>query len=97
MDEPKPGRLTETVLAAVSTAVMVWVMMPPQERYWVRLRVTQMAQDLGRRAAVRARATGFEGMGAELGGEDPTVQYADARWLSVGRDMLARAVKVMKP
>jgi hypothetical protein len=93
MGEPRqPGKL-EMLLALVSTGVMAWYMMPPQERYWVKLTVLQKLHRLSGRLAYRE---GHRGMGDELAGRDYQ-RYGLAYRLSQARDALGRALEDMRP
>jgi hypothetical protein len=92
MEPRKPGIL-ETLLALASTAAMAWVVMPPQERFWVKLTVLQKAHQLAGRLAYQV---GHRGMGDELSDRD-FQRYEIAFWLSSARDELAKALDGMKP
>ena len=91
--EPRrPGKL-EAVLSLASAAVVTWCMMPPQERYWIRLRVTA---GLHRAVSRLAWREGHAGMADELAGRD-LVRYPVAYRLSLARDRLGRALEEMRP
>ena len=93
MDNPqKPGKAS-AILALVSMAAMTWLMMPPQERYWAKLRLLQCAH---RASALLARSEGRQGMAAELRGTDPWPRYGVAYQCSRLRDHLARRMEDMR-
>jgi hypothetical protein len=93
MEPRQPGKL-EVILALVSTTAMMWYMMPPQERYWVKLRVLQNLRRLSARYALRE---GHQGMTEELQGKDPEHRYGMAFLMSRVRDMLDKALEEMRP
>ena len=93
MKQDRPT-LVEQLVAVGSAAAMVWVMMPPQERFWLSLRTVALAH---RVAARLARVEGHAGMGQELSGRDPLPWYGSAVLAGRVRDMLARHLEGMKP
>lgn len=92
MEQRPPGKL-EALLALLSTAVMAWCVMPPQERYWIKLAATRKLHQLASRLALR---TGHRGMGDELQQRD-FQRYEVAYWLSRARDQLGQALEQMRP
>ena len=93
MEPRQPGKL-EVILALISTTVMMWYMMSPQERYWVKLRLLQEARRLSARRALRE---GHRGMAEELRGADPKPRYGGAFLMSRFRDWLDKALEDMRP
>lgn len=93
MEPRKPGIL-EAVLAIASTAVTAWVIMPPQEQYWIKLRALQSLYRLSDRLA---RQEGHQGMTDELRGRDPKPRYGGAYLMSVVRDKLSKQLERIKP
>lgn len=89
MAEPRRPGVLETLLALTSTLAMAWVMMPPQERMWIRLSLQARLHRLTVRAARRA---GYLGMGDELGGRD-LGRYQFAYCWSLCRDWLERQIQ----
>lgn len=92
-EHPKPGK-AQALLALLSMAMVTWYMMPPQERYWVRLAALQKMHRL---SALLARSEGRQGMAAELKGFDPWPRYGVAYQFSRLRDHLARQLEDMRP
>jgi hypothetical protein len=93
MEPRKPGA-AEAILAIASTAVMTWCVIPPQERFWIKLRTLQALYNL---SAKLARQEGQRGMGDELRGRDPEPRYGGAYSMSRVRDYLAKSLEGMKP
>ena len=92
--EQRGPSLVEQLVTLASAGIMVWVMMPPQERLWVQLRMVGVA----RRYADRlARLEGHAGMGDELAGRDPWSRYGGAVLAGRCRDRLDRVLTDMKP
>lgn len=93
MGDRKPPSKLEALLALLSTLVMAWCVMPPQERYWIKLGVMRKLHQLATRLAYK---TGHLGMGDELAGLD-LQRYPVAYQLSRVRDYLARELEQMRP
>lgn len=93
MEARQPGKL-ELILATASMAAMLWYTIPPQERYWVKLRAVQTLHRLSGRAA---RREGRQGMSDELSGKDPKPHYGGAYIMSRVRDVLGKTLEGMKP
>ena len=72
---------------------IVWASLPPQERLWIRLRVTGTCRDL---ASGRARWLGHRGMRDELAGRDPSTWYGLALRLSRLRDAMSRSLEAIR-
>ena len=91
----KPS-LFEMVLMLAGTAASVWIILPPQERYWLKLRIIRLGQQI---AAAVASREGRAGMRAELAGRPGEAgrSYTAAAWWSGRRDDLGRALEAMKP
>lgn len=86
----------QAVLVAGTLAanlVIVWASLPPQERLWIRLRLTGVLREA---ADVRARQAGRAGMRDELAGRDPGFWYGTALRLSRWRDGLARSLEAIR-
>lgn len=94
MEQQRGPTLLEQLIALGSAGVMVWVMMPPQERMWVTLRTVGFAHRLAGRLA---RLEGQAGMGEELRGRDPSPRYAGAVMAGWVRDRLAARLEAMRP
>ena len=92
MDSRRPGIL-EVLVALASTAVGAWLMMSPQEQYWIKLRALRTAQ---RAAGHLARREGHAGMGDELAGRD-FWRYSLAYQMSRVRDALGQVLEDMRP
>lgn len=92
-DQRKPGK-AELILATISTAVMAWSVMPPQERMWIKLAAATRARRLLARLAWRE---GHHGMGDELAGRDPWPRYGAALVLSRARDLIDKTLEAMRP
>lgn len=92
-EQRQPGKL-ELLLALASTGIMAWYMMPPQERFWVRLAVLQKLHQCSDRLA---RSEGHQGMADELRGSDPWPRYGVAYQISRFRDWLGKQAQAMKP
>lgn len=93
MSEPRKPSLTEQVMAVAASLMMGWYMMPPQERYWAKLRMLNLLHKVTGRLALRE---GFRGMADELRGRDRQ-RYGTAYLLSLARDGLAQALEDMRP
>ena len=89
MDRERPG-LAELLTQLVITLVMVWSVLPPQDRMWLRLRAAWMTRRL---LGVLAAREGRAGMGDELAGRDPSPRYGAALWLGRWRDRVAEAMR----
>lgn len=85
MPEQKP-RLTEIILALISTAAAVYLTLPPQERLWIKITFYQKIHETVTRLAWR---TGRKGMSDELAGRDYD-RYSVAYRLSQLRDFFSR-------
>ncbi len=86
--------LAEALLSLLATLAAVWSMLPPQDRLWLRLRVTwTLRRLLGGLAAREGRA----GMADELAGRDPAARYVTAYRLALMRDRAARILDGMRP
>lgn len=94
VSEPRQPGKAEILLALVSTGVMTWFMLPPQERYWLKLSVLRQLHGLSSRVA---RNEGRQGMGEELKGRDPWPRYGAAYQASRLRDVLAKTLEDMRP
>lgn len=92
MEPRRPGK-AEQIAALASALLMAWFMMPPQERYWAKLRLLQGVHQLASRLA---RAEGHRGMGDELAGREYW-RYAVALQISQARDRLEKALEDMRP
>ena len=92
--EQRGPTLGEQLIALGSAAAMVWVMMPPQERFWLSLRTVALAHRVAGRLA---RGQGRAGMGQELSGRDPEPWYGTAVLAGHVRDALGRHLERMKP
>jgi hypothetical protein len=88
--------VAEQLTAILSALLMVWVMMPPQERLWIRLRTVA---GLHRFAGRLARVEGLAGMGDELAGRRELAwsRYGGALVAGRVRDRLAVMLERMKP
>ena len=93
MPEPRKPTLAEQLAAVTSALVMAWYMMPPEERYWAKLRFLSL---LHRLSGKLARLEGRQGMGDELAGRDRQ-RYPTAFLLSRLRDRLAAELEDMRP
>lgn len=91
----RPGKL-ELLVALISTAAMLWCLIPEHQRKLMAMRSLDGARRLAARAA---RAQGHAGMGDELAGAGgPARQhYGTAARLSQLRDELARRLDGMGP
>lgn len=91
----RPG-LPEFLLLAGSAAAQVWVIwltLPPQQRFWIRLQV------LGRVRQVTARWAWLEGragMAEELVTQRRSVRYLSAFALAVTREAADQALEDMR-
>lgn len=95
MEQRRPG-WTELLAAVLSTAAMVWCLIPEHERRLMVMRSLYLA----RRAAARvAAAQGHAGMGDELGGlAGPARQhYSTAAAVGQLRDALTRRLERLRP
>lgn len=92
MEPRKPGAL-EQIAALTSALAMAWMMMPPQERYWCKLRTLAL---LHRASERLARKAGHRAMGDELAGRDYQ-RYVVALRLSQARDAIGRTLEGMRP
>jgi hypothetical protein len=95
MEPRRPGK-AELLIALLSTAAMVWCMIPEHQRQLLVMRSLNGARQLAARAA---RAQGRAGMGDELGGYQGTARqhYGAAVTLGQLRDELARRLDRMRP
>jgi len=100
-DKPSPKRgrrpgLPELLLMGVSVAAqawIVWVSLPPQQRFWIRLALLGRLRSLGARLAwLEGRA----GMAEEIQTGQRTVRYVSAYGLSLVRDAAAEALEDMR-
>ena len=102
MDEhrPTPLQLTLQALAVLAmTAIEVWAMLPPDERMWIRLSMSQRLSSLRARAAGLAARQGHEGMGDELAGKARLARsrYGAAAAWSRLRDAIGHAAMAARP
>jgi len=95
MEPRRPGKV-ELVLAVLSTAAMVWCMLPEHQQKLAAMRVTAFAQRLAGRLA---RLEGHAGMGDEIAGHGGRArqQYSAAYLLSRLRDELGRQLDRLRP
>ena len=94
MEPRQPGKL-ELALAVISTAVMIWLMLPEHQRRLLVMRSLARGQALAGRAA---RLEGHAAMGDELAGLSQARQrYSAAFWLSRARDQLGTQLDRMRP
>lgn len=95
MEPRRPGK-AELLIALVSTAAMVWCMIPEHQRQLLVLRSLHAGRQL---AAKAARAQGRAGMGDELAGSPGTARqhYGAAARLGQARDQLAGWLDRMRP
>ena len=102
-ESPQRRDMTKTEVAVQVAAVLataglqawaIWVTLPPQQRYWIRLR----AMDTCRRVAGRmAWSEGHAGMGEELRTGCKSVRYLGAWGLGILRDAAVGELERMKP
>lgn len=92
MERRPPGKL-EAILAAGSMLLATWIMIPPDEQRWLKLRALSLAHRAAGRAAL---LEGRRGMGDELTGRNHH-RYELAYQLSTLRDRLGRALEGMRP
>jgi len=83
----------ESATMLLAVGVQVWVIMPPQERLWVKLHTLHSLHQLSARLALRA---GHKAMSDELAGVE-NHRYAMAYRLSQLRDRLGSSLEGMKP
>jgi len=94
MEPRQPGKL-ELILAAASTAAMMWCMLPEHQRRLMAMRTVAALQRLAARAA---RLQGHAGMGDELAGRAQARQrYSAAYHLSRARDAFGAQLGRMRP
>jgi hypothetical protein len=96
--EMRKGEVAVQVAAILATAGLqawaIWVTLPPQQRYWIRLR----AMDTCRRIAGRvAWSEGHAGMGEELQTGRKPVRYLGAWGLGLLRDAAVGELERMRP
>jgi len=92
----KPG-WPELLVILTSTAAqcwIIWLSLPPQQRYWIRLRVMGKARQLAGR---RAWLEGHAGMGEELQTGRKSVRYLTAWGLGLMRELAQGELDRMKP
>ena len=104
--EPKPkprqeSHAAELLVQAVAVGLVVaantytiWLSLPPQQRYWIRLRVTDTFRSLTARLAWRE---GHAGMGEELKTGRRSVRYLGAWGLGLLRDAAVGELERLKP
>ena len=98
----KPSAL-QVILQGIAvlaiTAAEVWAMLPPDERMWIRLSLSQRLSSLRARAGGLAARQGHEGMGDELAGKARLARsrYGAAAAWSRLRDAIGRAAQVARP
>ena len=93
MEQQQRHPVLEIVLTTASGLIVAWSVLPPQQRYWIRL---EMLDLLRRTAARHARQAGYLGMGDELAGRQ-NCRYQVAYRLSQARDWCGRALEGMRP
>jgi len=89
MDDRRPSPL-ELLMSLAATLVMVWSVLPPQDRMWIRLRAATVTRRL---LDVAASREGRAGMKDELSGRDPRLRYVTAYRLGMWRDRVIAWVK----
>lgn len=98
--KPTPLQLTLQALAVLAmTAIEVWAMLPPDERMWIRLSLSQRLTRLRSAMAGLAARQGHEGMGDELAGKARLARsrYGAAAAWSRLRDAIGRAAMAARP
>ena len=94
----RKGEVAVQVAAIVATAGLqawaIWVTLPPQQRYWIRLRATDICRSTAARLAWRE---GHAGMGEELSTGCRSVRYLSAWGLGILRDAAVGELERMKP
>lgn len=90
--EDRPG-LADLVVQLIYVAIGAWMMMSPQERYWVKLRLMGKAHQAASRLAWRE---GRKAMGDELRGRE-LARYPVALRLSQARDWIGSQLEEMRP
>jgi len=94
MEPRQPGKL-ELALAVISTAVMMWLMLPEHQRRLLVMRSLARAQALAARAA---HLEGHAAMGDELAGLAQARQrYSATYQLSRLRDAISGQLERMRP
>lgn len=102
MGNSKPGRLQvamEALAILALTAVQVWSVMPPDERMWIRVSLSERLSRLTGRVGGLASRAGRAGMADELAGN---VQVARSRYgaavaWSRLRDACGGAARLARP
>lgn len=99
MDSRQPSKTQQIValtIALLTMAQALWMSLPEHERQLIAMRALARARSLAARAAV---GLGLEGMSNELDGRPGIAgqHYQAARWLSLTRDRLGRALDRMRP
>ena len=94
-DARKPGLAEFLVLGATAAAqiAVIWLSLPPQQRYWIRLAV------LGKLRAATARLAWLEGragMAEEIQTERKSVRYLSALGLSLLREYADQTLEDMR-
>ena len=72
----------------------VWIMLPPQQRMWIRLAVAGTVRS---KSATAAWRQGHQGMGEELATGQRSVRYLAAWGLSTVRDRANKSLEAMRP
>ena len=97
---PTPLQLTLQALAVLAmTAIEVWAMLPPDERMWIRLSLSQRLTRLRSATAGLAAHQGRAGMADELAGKPRQARsrYGAAAAWSRMRDAIGRAATAARP
>lgn len=102
MGNSKPGRLQvamEVLAILALTAVQVWSAMPPDERMWIRVSLSERLSRLTGRVAGLASRAGRAGMADELAGKGQVARsrYGAALAWSRLRDTIGRAAQAARP
>ena len=89
-DKPKSQILLEALLILAVNLASVWVVLPADQKLWLRLRWATAAR---RVLGVLAVREGHAGMADELAGRDPSARYVVAYRLAVLRDRVTQGVR----
>lgn len=89
--------LTQVALVVVTAAAnvtVIWLSLPPQQRYWIRLEALGWLRSTGYRLAWRE---GHAGMGEELSTGRKSARYLSAWGLGIARDWAVGQLEAMRP
>lgn len=87
-------QMAALVTGAALQAWVIWLSLPPQQRFWIRLEALGWLRRVTGRAA---RAEGHAGMGEELSTGQRSARYLSAWGLGIAREWAVQRLEEMRP